>query len=66
MITTNVSTVTWRAPSQPNGIITGYEVIYYELQEQELQQKLQSVELGRSGLLSSTSTEYLIANLGKQ
>ena len=49
------STVTWEIPSEPNGIITGYEVINYNFTSDD--------ELEKSNRLSNTTTEYTIPNL---
>ena len=50
--------MTWDRPSEPNGNITNYQVIYYEYEE--------TTETGRSNLLSSAITTYNISNLSKQ
>ena len=49
--------VTWDRPSEPNGNITNYEVIYYEEGSTDV--------AGRSDMLSSTITTYNISNLSK-
>jgi len=54
---TNQATVTWKPPSQPNGIITGYQVIY---------SVYQSDNETMSEVLNDTTTMYLIENLSKQ
>ena len=56
MIGTNRSMVIWTGPLEPNGIITGYIVIYFNYQEDE-------IEFGNSDVLSNTTTEYIIPNL---
>ena len=55
VIRIELSMVTWEIPSEPNGIITGYEVINYNVTSGD--------ELERSNRLSNTTTEYTIPNL---
>ena len=52
------ATVTWRPPSQPNGIITGYQVIYsiYQIPSTKMM----------SEVLDNTITEFSIENLSTQ
>ena len=51
------ATVTWRPPSQPNGIITGYQVIYsiYQIPSTKMM----------SEMLDNTITEFSIDNLSE-
>ena len=52
----NQATVRWSPPSQPNGIITSYEVIYFVYQE----------DVGMSSdVLDNTTMEYSIDGLSK-
>ena len=48
----------WSPPSQPNGIITGYQVIYSVYQ-------IPSTKM-ISNMLDNTITEFFIENLSKQ
>jgi len=50
--------VTWNPPSHPNGIITGYQVIYSVYQ-------IPSTKM-LSNVLDNTITEYFIEDLSKQ
>ena len=51
------TTVTWSPPSQPNGIITGYQVIYsvYQIPSTKMM----------SSMLDNTITKYTIESLSK-
>ena len=51
------STISWSPPSQPNGIITGYQVIYFVYENRT------AIEM-MSAVLSNTTTQYSILNLG--
>jgi len=51
-----VVNVTWTEPAQPNGVITGYVVMYSEYEN--------STFTG-SGMLEGSDTSFLIENLGK-
>ena len=53
----NQAMVTWNPPSQPNGIITGYQVIYSVYQ-------IPSTKM-LSDVLDNTITEYFIEDLSK-
>ena len=53
----NQATVRWSPPSQPNGIITGYQVIYSVYQ-------IPSTKM-TSNMLDNTITEFSIENLSK-
>ena len=53
----NQATVRWSSPSQPNGIITGYQVIYSVYQ-------IPSTKM-TSNMLDNTITEFSIDNLSK-
>ena len=53
----NQATVTWNPPSQPNGIITGYQAIYFVY-------KIPSTKM-MSDILDNTVTEHYIENLSK-
>ena len=53
----NQATVTWSPPSQPNGIITGYQVIYFVYQ-------IPSTKM-MGDILDNTVTEYYVENLSK-
>ena len=52
----NQTTVRWSPPSQPNGIITSYRVIYFVYQE--------DVSMS-SDVLDNTTMEYSIDDLSK-
>ena len=52
------STVSWSPPSQPNGIITGYQVIYFVYENRTATEMM-------SAILSNTTTQYSIQNLGR-
>ena len=49
--------IKWRPPSQPNGIITGYQVIYFVYQ-------IPSTKI-MSDVLDNTITEFSIENSSK-
>ena len=49
--------IKWRPPSQPNGIITSYQVIYFVYQ-------IPSTKM-MSGILNSTITKFSTENLSK-
>ena len=49
--------IKWRPPSQPHGIITGYQVIYFVYQ-------IPSTKM-MSGILNNTITKFSIENLSK-
>ena len=50
--------VSWSPPSQPNGIITGYQVIYFVYANRTATEMM-------SAILSNTTTQYSIQNLGR-
>ena len=52
------STVSWSPPSQPNGIITGYQVIYFVYENRTATEMM-------SATLSNTTMQYSIQNLGR-
>ena len=52
------STVSWSPPSQPNGIITGYQVIYFVYENRTVTEMM-------SATLSNTTMQYSIQNLGR-
>jgi len=51
------STVTWRLPIQPNGIITNYQVIVFEYDDRE--------NVVTDARLDSSQLSYSIPGLGK-
>ena len=65
-VNSNEKTITWAAPAEPNGIIVGYRVQYWELRRRDTTEEVNTtavVLVFSYSIFSKCSTEWTIPDV---